>query len=246
MKRESWKKLWPFMKVERETTADLRVVGDLTVLRSKIMDDAEADYSWRIDTELAGLDATRPVTLTFGEYMRYHRDDVSYPSPWSVRMAIDTLDGRHIGNCMYYDINNDKSQCEFGIMIGNRDYWGRGYGTDVVKSALSHIFTATTLKRVYLHTLADNLRAQRSFAKAGFKAVREVKRDGYEFVLMEIHQKDWAAAHPGSGSKTDGDQLESATPSASVSHIASGQVSPSSQYQSEADPLPGSVPPATT
>ena len=174
MKRESWKKLWPFMKVERETTADLRVVGDLTVLRSKIMDDAEADYSWRIDPELARLDATRPVTLTFGEYMRYHRDDVSYPSPWSVRMAIDTLDGRHIGNCMYYDINNDQSQCELGIMIGNREYWGRGYGTDVVKSALSHIFTATTLKRVYLHTLVDNLRAQRSFAKAGFKAVREV------------------------------------------------------------------------
>ena len=227
------------MKVERETTTDLRVVGDLTVLRSKIMDDAEADYSWRIDSELAGLDATRPVTLTFGEYMRYHRDDVSYPSPWSVRMAIDTLDGRHIGNCMYYDISADKSQCEFGIMIGDREYWGRGYGTDATKSALSHIFTATELERVYLHTLTDNLRAQKSFAKAGFGVVREVKRDGYKFVLMEIHQKDWNRTHPEPRPKIEDEILESASPS-SASQAASGSRSSAAQHQSEPDPLPGS------
>ena len=70
------------MKAEQEATTNLRIVGDLTVLRSKIMDDAEADYSWRVDPELAGLDATRPVTLTFIEYMRYHRDDINYPSRW--------------------------------------------------------------------------------------------------------------------------------------------------------------------
>ena len=199
------------MKAEQQPTADLRIVGDLTVLRSKIIDDAEADYSWRIDPELAGLDATRPVTLNFVEYMRYHRDDVNYPSPWSVRMAIDTLDGRHIGNCMYYDINADKSQCEFGIMIGDREYWGRGYGTDAARSALHHIFSETELERVYLHTLVDNLRAQKSFAKAGFNVVRRVKRDGYEFVLMDIRQNDWAANQPGQGPKTDDGILESVT-----------------------------------
>jgi ribosomal-protein-alanine N-acetyltransferase len=242
MKRESWKKLWPFMKVEQETTTDLRIVGDRTVLRSKIMDDTEADYSWRIDPELAALDATRPVTLTFIEYMRYHRDDVSYPSPWSVRMAIDTLDGRHIGNCMYYDINNDKSQCEFGIMIGDREFWGRGYGTDVVKSALKHIFTSTQLERVYLHTLLDNLRAQKSFAKAGFRAVRNVKRDGYEFILMEVRQKDWAETHAATQATLQDDVLESATSSGSTSQAASSSQpgAPSPQQQPETDPLPGS------
>ena len=181
------------MKVEQETATDLRLVGELTVLRSKLMDDAEADYSWRIEPELAALDATRPVTLSFNEYLRYHRDDVNYPSPWSVRMAIDTHDGRHIGNCMYYDINTDKSQCELGIMIGDRDYWSKGYGTDVVKTVLAHIFTATELERVYLHTLSHNYRAQKSFTKAGFSGVREVKRDGYEFLLMEVWRQEWKA-----------------------------------------------------
>lgn len=227
------------MKAEQETITDLHIVGDLTVLRSKIMDDAEADYSWRIDPELAGLDATRPVTLSFAEYMLYHRDDVSYPSPWSVRMAIDTRDGRHIGNCMYYDINTEKSQCEFGIMIGDREYWGRGYGTDVVISAMKHIFTATELERVYLHTLTSNLRAQKSFAKAGFGIVREVKRDGYVFVLMEIKREEWAAAHTEPVPKIADAVLESATSSASASQVAPAPQPSPAQRQTEADPLPG-------
>jgi len=201
------------------------------------MDDAEADYSWRIDPELASLDATRPVTLSLTEYLRYHRDDVSYPSPWSVRMAIDTLDGRHIGNCMYYDINNEKSQCELGIMIGDRDYWSKGYGTDVIKIALTRIFTATELERVYLHTLTHNFRAQKSFAKAGFVPVREVKRDGYEFVLMEIWRKEWEAAHPEAKSGTQlGVQNE-----AKVSEPAEPAPAPSqATTQADGDPLLGS------
>jgi RimJ/RimL family protein N-acetyltransferase len=228
------------MKAEQEAATNLRRFGELTILRSKSMDDAEADYSWRIDPELAGLDATRPVTLSYPEYLRYHRDDVNYPSPWSVRMAIDTIDGRHIGNCMYYDINTEKSQCELGIMIGDREYWSKGYGTDVIKTALTRIFTATELDRVYLHTLTSNLRAQKSFAKAGFTEVRGVKRDGYEFVLMEIWRKEWEVIHketpktnnlvtaenPVAGSATDSAKTP-ATPSTSTS-------------QSDADPLLGS------
>ena len=57
-------------------------------------------------------------------------------------------------------------------MIGNRDYWGLGYGTDSVNALLGHIFTTTTLDRVYLHTLDWNVRAQRAFAKSGFREVQ--------------------------------------------------------------------------
>jgi RimJ/RimL family protein N-acetyltransferase len=217
------------MRAEQEAATNLRLVGELTVLRSKSMDDAEADYSWRIDPELAALDATRPVTLSYTEYLRYHRDDVSYPSPWSVRMAIDTLDGRHIGNCMYYDINADKPQCELGIMIGDRDYWSKGYGTDVVKTALAQIFNKTELDRVYLHTLTHNFRAQKSFSKAGFVPVREVKRDGYEFMLMEIWRKEWEVLNPNLVETTSGadEKSPSTAPTTSVA-------------KTDADPLLGS------
>jgi len=93
----------------------------------------------------------------------------------------------HIGNCMYYDLDERRGQTELGIMIGDRDYWNGGYGTDAVVTLVEHIFkTISSINKIYLHTLDWNDRARKSFAKAGFVEVREVKRDGQNFVLMEM------------------------------------------------------------
>ena len=194
MRRDSWKKLWPFLKDPATDGRNIRIEGQKVVLRSKRMEDAEADYRWRVDPELAQLDATRPITITLKEYMRYHRDDLQFPSPRSLRLAIDTIDGYHIGNCMYYDIDTELAQAEFGIMIGNSHYWNGGYGTDAVRTMLRYIFTSTWLRRVYLHTLADNVRAQRAFAKGGFVSDREVRKDGFDFLRMQITRDRWEDA----------------------------------------------------
>ena len=169
--------------------------GNLVVLRPKVPEDAVSDYSWRADPELAGLDATAPINLSLEDYVRLYRDDLAHPRPWSLRLAIETRDGRHIGNCMYYDIDRAKRQAEFGIVIGDRSYWGKGYGTDAVMTVLDHAFSGTDLERVYLHTLTENKRAQRSFGKAGFKPVRPVSRDGFDFILMEVWREGWLKEH---------------------------------------------------
>lgn len=186
---------------------DIRILGELVVLRSKRMEDAEADYRWRIDPELAALDATRPITITLKEYSRYHRDDLQFPSPWSVRFAIETIDGHHIGNCMYYDIDTDNARAELGIMIGDRGYWSSGYGTDAVKAMLRHIFKKTRLNTIYLHTLLENERAQRAFKKAGFSRDGEVRKDGYSFLRMEITREEWLAQQ-----SSESDSLRALTP----------------------------------
>src|SRR3972149_717081 len=193
MKRESWKRLlqWPRSKVME--TANLRLEGRLTVLRPKRPSDAEADYAWRVDPELAALDATSPLRMSLREYVRYFRDELEYPSPGSVRFAIDARDGTHIGNCMYYDINDEERQAEVGIMIGDRRYWDRGYGSDALLALLRHIFTGTALRRVYLHTLDHNVRAQRAFRRVGFRDVGPVRRDGHSFLLMEVLRDEWLA-----------------------------------------------------
>jgi RimJ/RimL family protein N-acetyltransferase len=191
MRRESWKKLWPFLKDPVTDGRNIRLEGERIVLRSKRMEDAEADYRWRVDPELATLDATRPITITLREYMRYHRDDLQFPSPRSVRLAIDTLDGHHIGNCMYYDVDTELHQAEFGIMIGESNYWSSGYGSDAVRTMLLHIFTSTWLRRIYLHTLVTNARAQRAFEKAGFEVDKQVRKDGFDFIRMHITRERW-------------------------------------------------------
>ena len=164
--------------------------GEKVVLREKRVEDASRDYSWRVDTELAKLDATRPLNMSYSSFLEYSKEELRYPNPLSRRLAIDTLDGEHIGNCMYYDIDLKRGEAELGIMI-DRQYWGMGYGTDSVDALLGHIFTTTALDRVYLHTLEWNNRARRSFAKSGFREIKKVRRSGADFILMEIQRGEW-------------------------------------------------------
>ena len=167
------------------------VKGEKTVLREKRIEDAVDDYTWRTDEELARLDATRPLKMSYADFLKFSREELTYPSPRSKRLAIDTLDGEHIGNCMYYNIDLRQGAAELGIMIGNRDYWSKGYGTDCVDSMLFHMFTTMPLTRVYLHTLDWNHRALRSFAKSGFIEQEAVRRAGLDFIRMEISRADW-------------------------------------------------------
>lgn len=165
--------------------------GEKVILREKRLSDALDDYRWRVDEELARLDATTPLRMRFEEFLRFYAEELRYPSPWSRRFAIDTLEGLHIGNCMYYDIDYLRCRTELGILIGDKRYWGQGYGSDAVRTLLHHIFTATPITCVYLHTLEWNIRAQRAFEKCGFTPVRLVRRAGQTFVYMEIHKEDW-------------------------------------------------------
>ena len=165
--------------------------GQKVVLREKRVEDAPDDFAWRSDEELAKLDATRPLNMTYDDFLRYARTEIDDPGPRSKRLAIDTLDGRHIGNFMYYDLDLRRGEAELGIMIGDRDYWGKGYGSDAMRAVQDYIFTQTTLTRVYLHTLEWNERAKRSFAKAGMRDVKTVRRSGMKFVRMEMLRHEW-------------------------------------------------------
>ena len=176
---------------EQRADDTLYVVGEKVLLRDKRAGDIAVDYSWRRDPELSRLDATRPMQMSFSDYRRYAREEIEHDSRWSRRFAIDTHDGRHIGNCMYYDVDERRGEAELGIMIGDREYWSQGYGTDAVNTLVDYIFTSTKLDRVYLHTLSWNSRARRCFAKAGFVEVRDVRRNSMDFVRMEVLRKDW-------------------------------------------------------
>ena len=166
------------------------IKGEKVILREKRIEDAADDFTWRSDEELARLDATRPLRMSYEDFLRYSKEELALPSPRSKRIAVDTHDGKHIGNCMYYDIDLRRGEAEMGIMI-DRDYWNKGYGTDTVGTLLEHIFTATSLTRVYLHTLEWNHRARRAFAKAGFHEIKPVRRNGMDFILMEIWRDEW-------------------------------------------------------
>jgi RimJ/RimL family protein N-acetyltransferase len=161
--------------------------GQLVTLREKQIDDARLDYEWRRDPELATYDAARPITMSFRAFAATLSDELRSPSLYRRSFAIeDSATGRHIGNVMYYGYDPTRQEAELGITIGDRDYWSRGFGTDAVATMLLYLFRERGLARVYLHTLDWNHRAQAAFSRAGFRHVRAVRRDGYDFLLMEV------------------------------------------------------------
>ena len=165
--------------------------GAKIILRAKRGSDAAEDYEWRSDYELAELDDAPIIRINFQEYLYQYQEELQFPSSWSRRFAIDTIEGLHIGNCMYYEVNFIDNSAELGILLGNRDYWDKGYGTDAVIVLLNYIFGDTQLGRVYLHTLSWNIRAQKSFEKTGFIGGKTVNRNGKQFLRMEITRKRW-------------------------------------------------------
>ena len=166
--------------------------GRLVRLREKQIEDAWRDYTWRKDRELADYDATRPITMTFRAYTATITEDLRRPSRFRRPFAIaDRERGTHIGNVMYYGYDSYLAEAELGITIGDRAYWARGYGSEAVRYLLGHLFGELELRRVYLHTLTSNVRAQHAFRRAGFRRLRSVRRDGYDFERMEISREEY-------------------------------------------------------
>ncbi len=186
-----FRRAFPWSRDENKELPLVNEEGEKVRVREKRVEDIRNEYMWRVDPELSRLDATRPMTMSYEDFLRYSKEEMQFPNYRSKRLAVETLEGVHIGNIMYYDLNMQNSQAELGIMIGDKDYWSSGYGTDTVNTLVRHLFTILELDRVYLHTLSWNYRAQASFAKSGFKLVRNVKRGGQDFILMEVLRSDW-------------------------------------------------------
>jgi len=186
-----FRRAFPWSRDDNKELPLVNEEGEKVRVREKRVEDIRNEYMWRVDPELSRLDATRPMTMSYEDFFRYSKEEMQFPNYRSKRLAVETLEGVHIGNIMYYDLNMQNSQAELGIMIGDKGYWSSGYGTDTVNTLVRHLFTILELDRVYLHTLSWNYRAQASFAKSGFKLVRNVKRGGQDFILMEVLRSDW-------------------------------------------------------
>jgi RimJ/RimL family protein N-acetyltransferase len=165
--------------------------GTLIVLREKTLDDAEQDYEWRRDPELATFDAARPYNGSLKDYISIFSDELRYPSPYRKTIAVEDHEGRHIGNVMYYNADFHRKEAEIGVTIGLREYWAKGFGTDLLRTFAGYLFESLQLDRIYLKTLDWNLRAQRCFEKAGFTRYGTSRRGEYNFILMDIRRGEY-------------------------------------------------------
>jgi len=112
--------------------------------------------------------------------------------------TIRTLsDDKLIGDIGLYVFNWSGRDAFVGLGIGERDFWGRGYGTDAMKLILRYGFMEVNLNRVTLTVFEYNPRAIRSYEKSGFghegRLRKYLDKDGrrWDMLFMGILRDEW-------------------------------------------------------
>jgi len=153
-------------------------------------------YRWSQDEEVLRWSGGSSMQLTFEEFKERFKQERLRPDPMREAFAILTAERELIGRVGCFAIDREEGQAELGIVIGEKDYWGKGYGSDAVITLLRHIFETEGLRRVYLFTFTQNVRAQRCFAKCGLKRMGIVRRFSVELgehegIEMEIRREEF-------------------------------------------------------
>lgn len=110
--------------------------------------------------------------------------------------AIEDIEtGKYIGGCGIQSVNWLVRTATVGIMIGDKNYWGKGYGTDAMKVLMKFIFDDMNIRKIKLGTFSFNERAIKCYKKCGFIVEGvlkdEIFKEGkyYDEILMAAFKK---------------------------------------------------------
>ena len=106
---------------------------------------------------------------------------------------------RLIGGTGLHQIDFKNRHAGFGITIGEKEEWGKGYGTDATRLMVQHAFETLNLNRVWLHVYEYNQRGIRAYEKVGFRKEGVLRQDTYregrywDTIAMAILREEWDA-----------------------------------------------------
>jgi RimJ/RimL family protein N-acetyltransferase len=176
--------------------------GKLVRLRGYEKSDAEALVRWFSDEEVTrwlgpmNVPITRAKQEQFIEMAAASGDDAKY-------FAIETLEGKLVGDCGLRGIDWKSRKAEFFITIGEKPLWDKGLGSDALRIVIRLAFDKMNLNRLWLTTLVDNPRAVRCYEKCGFVREGLLRQESYvdgkyrDVFMMGLIRADYdAAARP--------------------------------------------------
>ena len=154
---------------------------------------------WLGDAETKRHLALRsPISEAMEE--KWFEQTVEHQGRTSYHFVICLLDdGRPIGAADLRDIDLENGHADFGIVIGEKGEWNRGYGTEALEALCDFGFGQLRLERIALDVYAGNKRAQRSYEKAGFQLEGTLRHghfsDGQfiDVLRMSLLRSEWEA-----------------------------------------------------
>lgn len=160
---------------------------------------AKAEVGWQRDSELHRLASDSPIMFESQKKLKesFEKRIGNGFQPQRYSFSVRTLDGDHHIGFLGMWLNLVHSEGWVGLGIGDREFWGRGYGTDMMNLCLRYAFTELNLRRMSLGLMEYNPRALRSYEKAGFRLEgrtrADISRDGnrYDSLWMGILREEW-------------------------------------------------------
>ncbi len=166
------------------------------MLRRHAPENVEAFQRWYSDPEVARLARYQDAPMRPDEIDRFFQ--LRALGTDSLTMAIhDRETDRLIGSCAFSQVDGENGSAMYHITIGEKDTWGRGYGTDATRLMLDHAFGTLGLHRIALTVFEFNERAIRAYRSCGFviegRSRESVWRDGrwWDELAMSVLSSEW-------------------------------------------------------
>jgi RimJ/RimL family protein N-acetyltransferase len=173
--------------------------GERVYLRPSERADVPTFVRWFTDADVVRNLATRAPMSQAAEEQWFDRM-LEAQGRTAYHFVICLLaDDRPIGTIGFHEIDLRNGTADFGIAIGEKDEWGKGYGTDATRAICDFGFAELRLERIGLYDYADNDRGRRAYAKAGFVHEGTLRRahfargDHHDVHVMSILRDEWLA-----------------------------------------------------
>lgn len=171
------------------------------VLRTLTSADAIERYlAWMHDAETMRYPEARLAEHSLESLRRYI--DTCNAGSDQLLLGIFTPDGGHIGNIKLGPIDPHHRRAAVGLLIGERDEWGKGYASEAIAAVTTHAFETLGLEKLFAGCYASNVGSVRAFLKAGWTEEGRGKADwrlddGREDnIALGITRADWSAQRP--------------------------------------------------
>lgn len=173
------------------------LIGDLVTLREVSWGDLAARQQWFADPEV-----TRYLGWLDGVPVPYLQDDSPGAVEWTVALR-DSAEA--VGIAQLGKLDTVAAQASFGIVIGRRDLWGKGLGTDVIRLVLGYAFQVAGLNRVWLTVETRHQTAVRLYEREGFlvegilRQARQTQDGLVDVTVMGLLRREWEARQSHAG-----------------------------------------------
>lgn len=168
------------------------IEGDGVILRPIVLDDMLSLQRWDDDPEITSL-VGKKFLHPERSLAWFHR--ARHASECLALAIVDRASGTLVGDVELEDISWRSGRAELRICIGEKRYWGQGYGTDAIRAFMNYAFANTSLKHIFLRVYTSNRRAIACYKKCGFRpeAVLRVgrRRQGFseDLLLMTLDKQ---------------------------------------------------------